>query len=86
MRCLPFAVACCVAFSLSSVAHSADLGMPMPPLPEIIKAPIDIAGGWYVRADASYRANHLGSVTLRWPRALPTARSGRRPDSESASV
>lgn len=57
---------CCTALvSLTTAAYSADLGVPpLPPYPAPVPVPVDtFNSSWYVRADAAYRANHLGTVT-----------------------
>jgi opacity protein-like surface antigen len=62
MRRASVAIVCCTVLGPSALA--ADLGLPLPPLPDVIEAPKfdEVASGWYLRGDLAYRVNHVGSI------------------------
>lgn len=58
---------CALTFILCTTARAADLGPPLPPLPQVVEAPRWESSGWYTRLDASYRFNRIGSVSALIP-------------------
>lgn len=68
VRMRHFAIAGASVLSFVTAAHAADLPPPLPPAPQLVRAPIEeVASGWYLRGDVGYRFNQIGAVTTITP-------------------